>query len=61
MCKPDWMDACDALEYEYDDPKPVYCEDCGAQMTLIIDNHYGADIDGNRGIRAEWYECPDCG
>lgn len=64
MSKLDWFsevpDDHDVYDYLRED-KPVYCEDCGAQMIIIIDNNYGADRDGNRGIYQEWYECPECG
>jgi hypothetical protein len=30
--------------------------DCTIEADYFVDNHYGADADGNRGIRAEFYE-----
>lgn len=42
--------AIDSLEIQI--PKhPISC----------FDNDYGSDADGNRGIRIEWVECPNCG
>ncbi len=40
---------------ECDDPE------CPGHFMLVVENNYGADRDGNRGIRMEWSECDVCG
>jgi len=51
------------VEYEYPDEEEetMPCEECGKPMHKIVDNNYGADRDGNRGMYMEWWECDDCG
>jgi len=39
---------------------PDVCPECGGVMRLVWDNNYGADADGRRGVRVEWYECRSC-
>ena len=46
---------------DYRDVEPDVCPDCGGTVELMIDSDYGADRDGNRGIKIEWLECPRCG
>ncbi len=45
----------------YDPQQAPACQDCGKPMEHNIDHNYGADRDGRRGIRVEWWECPECG
>ncbi len=44
-----------------DYPDPGSCPDCGGELVIASDPNYGADADGNRGIRVEWLECSVCG
>ncbi len=36
------------------------CPHCGGILVTEVDANYGADRDGNRGIRVEYQYCQDC-